>query len=80
MVRGRKITVSDVMKAEVSGLPAEGAVWFDKQVMMHDAMDIFRDKGQELINKGKGIQPSSLGEPWGELERIFQNYITCNGH
>jgi len=30
-------------------------------------MENFRDEGKELIKKGKGIQPYSLGEPGGEL-------------
>lgn len=78
-MRDRKITVSDVVIVEVSRLPVEGAIWYDKKIMLHDAMDIFRDKGQELIKKGKGIQSSSLGESWGELARIVENYITCDG-
>lgn len=80
MVRGRKITVLDVVIAEVSGLLAEGLVWANKLLKFHDAIETFKDEGQELIKKGKGIQPSSLGEPWGELARIVQNYITCDGH
>jgi len=78
-VRGIQITVTDVVIVEVSGLPAEGPVWADKRLKLHDAMENFRDEGQELIKKGKGIQSSSLGDPWGELARIFQNYITCDG-
>ena len=42
-------------------------------------MEAFSDEGQELIKKGKGIQPSSLGKLWGELARIVQNYITYGG-
>lgn len=43
-------------------------------------MEVFRDKEQELIKKGKGIRPSYLGEPWGELAQIVQKYITYNGN
>lgn len=50
-----------------------------KRVMLQDAMEIFRDVGEELTRKGKGIQPSSLGEPWHELASVFQRYITCDG-
>lgn len=79
MVRGRQITVSDAMIAKVSRLPAEGPVWAGKQLKLQDAIKDFRDEGHELIKKGKGIRPSSLGEPWGELARIVQNYNTCDG-
>ena len=65
MVRGRQITVSDTEIVEAFGLPVEGPVWVDKGLKLCNAMEIFRGKGQELIKKGKGIQPSSLGEPWG---------------
>lgn len=70
MVKGRQITVTDVVIAEVSGLPAEGLVWASKRLKLHDAMEAFRDKGQELIKKGKGIRSSSLEDPWGELARF----------
>lgn len=67
MVRGRQITVLDAVIAEVSGLLAEGLIWAGKPLKLHDAIEAFRDEGQEIIKKGKGVQPSSLGEPWGEL-------------
>ena len=38
--------------------------------MLQDAVDIFRDADEELTKKGKGIQPSSLAEPWCELESV----------
>jgi len=79
MVRGRRIIVSDAVIAEVSGMLAKGEVWSKKNIMLHDAVEIFRDAGQELTKKGKGIQPSSLGEPWGELARFVHRYITCDG-
>jgi len=69
-VRGRRITISDVVIAEVSGLPIEGTIWPKKHVMLQDAVDIFRDADEELTKKGKGIQPSSLAEPWCELESV----------
>lgn len=64
----------------MSGLSAEGPVWAGKRLRLHDTMEVFRDEGHELIKKGKGIRPSYLGEPWGELARIVHNYITCDGH
>lgn len=62
-VKGIRVTVSEVVIAEVSGLSTEGAVWPKKHIMLHDAVEIFRDVDKELTRKGKGIQPSSLGEP-----------------
>ena len=79
-MRGREITVSDVVIVEVSGLLVEGSVWVHKRLKLHGSMENFRDKVQELIKKGKGIRPYSLREPWGELARIVQNYITCDGY
>lgn len=67
MVRGRQITVSDAMIAKVFGLSVEGLVWASKWLQLHDTIEAFKDEGQELIKKGKGIRPFSLGEPWGEL-------------
>lgn len=64
MVKGIRIAVSEAVIVEVSVPPAEGTVWPKKHVMMQDAVDIFRDTGEEFTRKGKGIQLSSLGEPW----------------
>ena len=46
---------------------------------LQDAMATFRDEGQNLIVKGKGVQPSYLGEPLKTLARVVQSYITCDG-
>jgi len=80
MVRGIQIIVTDILIEKVSGLPAKGLLWVGKRLKLHDTIEAFRDEGQELIKKGKGIWPSSLGDPWGELAQIFQNCITCDGH
>ena len=53
MVRGRKITVTDVVIVEVSGLPVVGPVWTQKKVRLQDAITISKDKGQSLTVKGK---------------------------
>ena len=42
-------------------------------------MEIFQDEGQSLTVKGKGVLPATLGEPWTELAKIVQSYITCEG-
>ena len=42
-------------------------------------MEIFQEEGQSLTVKGKGVLPATLGEPWTELEKIVQSYITCEG-
>ena len=55
MVRGIQITVIDVVIAEVFGLLVEGPVWAGKRLKLHDTIEAFRDEGQELIKKGKGI-------------------------
>ena len=71
MVRGRQITVSNAVIVEISGLPTKGPVWVTNILKLHDAIETFMDEGQELIKKRKGVQTSSLGEPWGELARIL---------
>ena len=78
MVRGRQIAVTDDIIVEVPGLPAIGPVWTLRKVRLRDAITIFRDEGQNLTIKGKGIFPVTLGEPWAELARIIQSYITCD--
>jgi len=40
-------------------------------------MKIFQYEGQNLTIRGKGVQPIALGEPWAELVKIIQSYITC---
>lgn len=79
MVRGRQITVTYAVIAEVSGLPVVGPVWTQKKVRLQDTITIFQDEGQSLTVKGKGVLPTTLGEPWVELARIVQSYITCDG-
>ena len=78
-VRGKRIAVTDDIIAEVSGLPATGPVWTLKKERLQKIMEIFQDKGQSLTIKGKGVLPATLGEPWTELTRTVQNYITCEG-
>lgn len=70
MVKGGRITISEVVIDEVSRLPKEGTIWPKKNVMLQGAVEIFKDVGEELTKKGKGIQLFSLGEPWHELEGV----------
>ena len=79
MVKGRIITITDVVIAEVSGLPMEETIWSQKHVLLQDVVENFKDEGEQVVRKGKGIQPSSLAEPWRELASIIQRYITCDG-
>ena len=79
MVRGIQIAVTDEIIVEVSGLPAQGTIWTHKKVRLQEAMNIFQEEGQTLVVKGKGVQLESLGEPWMELAKVVQAYITCDG-
>lgn len=79
IVRERRIAVTNDIIAEVSGLPAAGPVWTLKKERLQKIMEIFQDEGQSLTIKGKGVLPATLGEPWTELEKIVQSYITCEG-
>ena len=69
----------DVVIADVSKLPAVGPIWTHKKLRLQEAMNIFRDEGQTLTVKGKGVQLETLGEPWAELARVVKIYITCDG-
>ena len=46
---------------------------------IHEVVESFTEPGEELDKKGKGLNPSTLSEPWKELARIVQWYITCDG-
>lgn len=78
-VRGKRIAVTDDMIVEVLGLPATGPVWTLKKERLQKIMEIFQDEGQSLTIKGKGVLLAMLGEPWAELARTVQSYITCEG-
>ena len=78
MVRGRQIVVSDEIIVEVSSIPAQGTIWTQKKIRIREAINFFQDHGQTLVIKVKGVHPTSLGEPWTELARIVQAYITCD--
>jgi hypothetical protein len=46
---------------------------------LREVVESFTESGEELDKKGKGINPNTLSEPWKELVRIVQCYITCDG-
>ena len=78
-VRGRHIAVTDDVIAKVSVLPTTGPVWTLKKERLWKIIKIFQDEGQNLTVRGKGVLPAALGEPWVELAKIIQSYITCEG-
>jgi hypothetical protein len=47
--------------------------------MLKEAMESFVEPGEEIDKKGKGLNPDTLSEPWREIERVIQMYITCDG-
>ena len=79
IVGGRRIGVTEDIIAEASGLPAVGARWKLKKERLQKVIEIFQGEGQSLTIKGKGVLPTALGEPWAELAKIVQSYITCEG-
>ena len=46
--------------------------------MLKEAVEYFVDPREELDKKGKGLNPSTLSEPWKELAGVIQRYITCD--
>ena len=79
IVGGKRIEVTEDIIAETSGLPAVGPRWELKKERLQKAMEIFQSEGQSLTVKGKGVLSTTLGEPWTELAKIVQSYITCKG-
>ena len=72
MVKGKRITFTEAVIAEVIGLPTEITTWAQKHVSIHDAEETFKDEGEQLVRKCKGFQPYSLAEPWKELASVIQ--------
>lgn len=78
-VREKHIAVTDDVIVEVLGLPTTGPMWTLKKERLQKIMKIFQDEGQNLTVRVKGVLRAALGEPWEELARIIQRYITCEG-
>jgi hypothetical protein len=78
-VQGIRIPVTSEIIAEVTGLSNTGIQWTGKYTKLREAVESFTEMGEELDKKGKGLNPSTLSEPWKELAGIVQRYITCNG-
>ena len=79
VVGGKQIAVTKEIIAEVTGLPDLGPIWTTKKERLQKIVELFQDEGQELTVKGKGVLPATLGEPWSELAKVVQSYITCEG-
>jgi hypothetical protein len=79
MVRGIRISVTPEILAEVTGLPNTGIQWTGRYTTLKEVVETFTDPGEELDKKGKGLNPSTLREPWKELVGVIQWYITYDG-
>ena len=79
MVGGKQIAVTKEIILEVTGLPDLGPIWTIKKERLQKIVELYQDEGQELTVKGKGVLPATLGEPWSELAKVVQSYITCEG-
>lgn len=64
MVKGRNISFSEVVIAEVSGILVEGIRWKNNPVLLEDIVAVFQDPDEQLVCKGKGIHPTTLRKPW----------------
>ena len=78
VIWGIQIQNTDSIIAEVKVLPNKGTQWTDKYTTLREAMDSFAEPGEEFDKKGKGLNPTSLSEPWRELAGMVQRYITCD--
>jgi hypothetical protein len=79
MVRGIQISITLEILVEVTGLPNTGIQWMGRYTSLKEAVETFTDPEEELDKKGKGLNPSTLREPWKELVGVIQQYITCDG-
>ena len=79
MVRGIQISVTPEILVEDTCLPNTDIQWTGRYTTLKEAVETFTDPGEELDKKGKGLNPSTLREPWKELVGIIQRYITCDG-
>jgi hypothetical protein len=79
MVRGIQISVTPKILAEVTGLPNMGIQRTGRYTTLKEVVETFTDPGEEFDKKGKGLNLSTLREPWKELAGIIQRYITCDG-
>jgi len=70
MVQGIQISVTPEIIAEVTCLPNTGIQWTGKYMKLREVVESFTKPGEELDKKGKGINPSTLSEPWKELAGI----------
>jgi len=70
VVGGKQIMVTKEIIAEITGLPASGPIWTIKKERLQKIIEIFQDEGQNLMVKGKGVLPATLGEPWSELAKV----------
>jgi len=64
MVRDIRIPVTLKIIAELTGLPKSGIQWTRRYTTLKEVVESFIDPGEELDKKGKGINPSTLSEPW----------------
>ena len=71
MVWGIQISVTLEILAEVTGLPNMGIQWTGRYTTLKEAVENFTDPGEELDKKGKGLNPSTLREPWKEPVEII---------
>ena len=68
MVRDIQIPVTPEIVVEVTGLPNSSIQWTGRYTTLKEVVESFVDPGEELDKKGKGLNPSTLSEPWKELE------------
>ena len=63
-VNGRTIPVIEEIIIEVSGIPMQGERWAEKHLLLREAVTIYQDSDEPLERKNRGINPTSLHQPW----------------
>jgi hypothetical protein len=79
MVHGLHVNVTEGTIVEATGLPQLGVIWFSKKASILAAKVNFLRGEEQVKEKGKGIDRTSLPPPWKDVSYFVQRYITCEG-
>jgi hypothetical protein len=73
------IQVTNAIIVEVTSLPNKVTQWIGKYIALNEVVESFAEPGEEFNKKGKGLNHTTLSEPWRELAGVIQRYMKCKG-
>jgi hypothetical protein len=77
MVHRVRIPMIEETMAAVTGLLTIGKRWFNRKDHLPKAHKGFLVDSEQVQTKGRGVDVSSLPEPWGKVSDFLKRYITC---